>query len=427
MKHLSIIFIICFLFTDPLWSQVSRRTPIVEVVEKVGPAIVNISTQRLADITTSPFPNDPFLEFFGRFQPRQYETTSLGSGIIIDKQGFIVTNFHVIQRATKIVVAVQEQDYKAEVVASSREDDIALLKIDVAHNLPTVALGKPGDILTGETVVALGNPFGLNNSVTTGVVSAKDRSLSLDNNKVFTDFIQTDAAINPGNSGGALVNIHGELIGMNTAIHSKGQGLGFAIPIKRMLRVLGEITNHQKIKGFWLGIELKEIIRAKKIQVKISKVHPNSPGQQMGLQVGDVIVSVDSHPVDSRFAFEKALYLKESPSIIRLVIRRKKQTQNIFVPIKPLPKSQAQKNLWTKLGVYLKRQNPYIIVAEVRRGGPASRIGVQKGDRILSLAGYPIYSLDRVQKILQQLRRGNVVSLMIERRGRRLGGSVVID
>jgi len=213
----------------------SRRTPVVIAVEKTAPAVVNISTERTVEV--EPFPlQDPFFrQFFGRFadprmlQPMYQKQTSLGSGFIVSQNGLVLTNRHVLQQRAKITVQLaDERTFSAKMVAASDKPDLALLKINSKQPLPVVTLGASSDLMIGESTIAIGNPFGLSHTVTVGVVSALHRQLK---DTDYSDVIQTDAAINPGNSGGPLLNIDGQVIGINTAIYAEGQGIGFAIPV----------------------------------------------------------------------------------------------------------------------------------------------------------------------------------------------------
>jgi len=225
--------------TDP-----ARQSLVVDAVAKLSPAVVNISASQLV-MQQSPFRSqndDPlFDQFFRDFfdaRPRQSTRTSLGSGFIVDTDGTILTNSHVILRGSKVrVTLVDGREFDAKLVGADADSDLAVLRIQAGQRLPTVTLGSSRDLLIGETVIAIGNPFGLSHTVTTGVVSAVGRSLHGEE-RTYTDFVQTDAAINPGNSGGPLTNIRGDVIGINAAIYGKGQGLGFAIPIDRAKRVL---------------------------------------------------------------------------------------------------------------------------------------------------------------------------------------------
>ena len=236
-KHISLsflltIFLICLLIPAPSLTRAapinethpSRETPVVLTVKKVGPAVVNISTERVMKERINPF-GDPFLDrffgdFFNVFPERSFKQESLGSGVIIDPEGYILTNEHVILKTSQIHVTLADRrEFEAKLIGADPKSDLAVIKIDAKETLPFVKMGTSDDLMIGETVIAIGNPFGLSHTVTTGVISALNRSVRIKDDRVYKDFIQTDASINPGNSGGPLMNIQGDLIGINTAIY----------------------------------------------------------------------------------------------------------------------------------------------------------------------------------------------------------------
>src|SRR5881409_3037402 len=246
-------------------SDPERRSLVVQAVEKASPAVVNVSTEQVVERRASPFPfpQDPFFEeFFRDFvdpRPRRFKTTSLGSGVIVAADGTIVTNVHVIQRASRIqVTLIDQREFDAKLVGADADADIAVLRIKAGGDLPHIPFGTSADLMIGETVIAIGNPFGLSHTVTTGVVSAVGRSLR-DEDRTYTDFIQTDASINPGNSGGPLLNIKGELVGIDTAIYGKAQGIGFAIPVDRARRVMKDLVSYGEVRRVWVGLAVQDL------------------------------------------------------------------------------------------------------------------------------------------------------------------------
>src|SRR5436190_364291 len=241
-------------------SDPARRSLVVEAVEKASPAVVNVSTEQIVEQRRSPFPfpQDPFFEeFFRDFadpRPRRFKTTSLGSGVIVAADGTIMTNVHVIERASRIHVTLADQrELDATLVGADADADIAIVRVKAGGDLPHIPFGSSAELMIGESVIAIGNPFGLSHTVTTGVVSAVGRSLR-DEDRTYTDFIQTDASINPGNSGGPLLDIKGELIGINTAIYGKAQGIGFAIPVDRAQRVMKDLVSYGEVRHAWVGL-----------------------------------------------------------------------------------------------------------------------------------------------------------------------------
>lgn len=405
---------------------ISRRTPVVDVAERVGPAIVNISTERLVEAPSSPF-DDFFNDFFGRYQPPVYKARSLGSGVIIDPQGFIITNEHVIRRASKITAGLADKRaFTATVLASDTKNDLALLKIESDEPLPSARWGNSSDILIGETVIALGNPFGLQNTVTSGVVSATNRSISLDKKEQFDDFIQTDAAINPGNSGGALLNIYGQLIGINTAIASQGQGLGFAIPVKRVRQAIGRLLDYQKLKRILLGVELEETdTEGLSWKVQVTSTIPNSSAAKAGIRAGDVVVGVDTTPIECLFDFNKAIYLKNVNDTVTVRVRTEDKTRTVSLRLapRPLPVSLSMR----KLGIAVIEGVAGVLVEGVRPNSSAERVGMQVGDMVVALGGYAVRTVQEFEFLVQHLTPGTTVSIVITRDGRRLGGNLVIE
>ncbi len=253
---------VLFLLLSPVYpSDDIRETPVVKAVRKVSPAIVNISTERVITVR-----EDPFFGFHrGSFddypvRTRKYKTSSLGSGVLIDKDGYIVTNDHVVSKALRIIVTLSDGvEFEGKLISTYPQKDLAVVKIKAPKSFSYIDLGKSHDLMIGETVIAVGNPYGLGNTVTTGVLSAKDRFIEAEGRVVFDNFLQTDAAINPGNSGGALLNIRGELIGINTAIFARAEGIGFAIPVDTVKEVLEVLLDPRKLKKTWFGAEYETI------------------------------------------------------------------------------------------------------------------------------------------------------------------------
>src|SRR2546425_8997037 len=300
-------------------SDPARRSLVVEAVEKASPAVVNVSTEQIVEQRRSPFPfpQDPFFEeFFRDFvdpRPRRFKTTSLGSGVIVAADGTIMTNVHVIERASRVRVTLNDQrEFDATLVGADADADIAVLRVKAVGDLPHIPFGTSADLMIGETVIAIGNPFGLSHTVTTGVVSAVGRSVHGED-RTYTDFIQTDASINPGNSGGPLLDVKGELIGINTAIYGKAQGIGFAIPVDRARRVMKDLVSYGEVHHAWVGLtvqdlspELAQHFGARK-GVVVAEVEPKSPAAAGGLAQGDVVTGVDGRDVRSRDEFEDRL------------------------------------------------------------------------------------------------------------------------
>ncbi len=297
----------------------TRRTEIVEVVEKVSPAVVNIAAQQTVRRNRSVF--DDF--FFGQ---DSRPAKSLGSGVIIDPKGIIVTNDHVISGASKIIATTKDgKELECDVVGSDADNDLAVLKARGAvSNLPTLRVGSSADLMIGETVVAIGNPFGLSNTVTAGVLSALGRSVPGENQRVYSDFLQIDAPINPGNSGGPVVNIQGEMIGVATAIIGGAQGIGFAIPADRANRIVSDLVRFGSVQAVWIGVHGRTISGRDEERprgFRVRSVDPGSPAEKAGVRPGDQIVSIDDKPLDSQEAFETVLSTRGPGRPMKMVLK----------------------------------------------------------------------------------------------------------
>jgi serine protease Do len=277
-----------------------------DIVRHEKPAVVNISTTQKGSQGEIPLPGDhPSLgDFFGNTLPKEFRGQSLGSGFIIKKDGIILTNNHVIEKADKIIVRLSdEREFEAKVIGRDERTDLALIKINDSQNLPVVRLGDSDRLDVGEWVIAIGNPFGLEQTVTVGIVSAKGRAIGTG---PFDDYIQTDASINPGNSGGPLFNTNGEVVGINTAINPSGQGIGFAIPINQVKKLVDQLEKYGKISRGWLGVMIQELnddlARSFHLNNKngalISDVFENSPAAKAGLERGDVIIEFDGKKIN---------------------------------------------------------------------------------------------------------------------------------
>ncbi|MFN4131615.1 MAG: DegQ family serine endoprotease [Caldimicrobium sp.] len=314
------------------------------VAERSAPAVVYIETERVVSSPPHSFPFDFFGdEFFRRFfSPPKYRERGAGTGFIISKDGYIVTNNHVIEKAQKITVKLLDgRIFQGKVVGSDPFSDVAVIKVE-AQNLPTLPLGNSDMIRVGEWVIAIGNPFGLTHTVTVGVISAKGRSgIGITD---IEDYIQTDAAINPGNSGGPLLNLKGEVIGMNTAIFSRSggyMGIGFAIPINIVKAVVEQIKTHGKVERGWLGVIIQDLTPslAKELGIKVSEgvliteVVPDSPAAKAGLKEKDVILSINGKPVKNASELRSQVLLLKPGTKAELEILRGNEKKKISVVI----------------------------------------------------------------------------------------------
>ena len=396
----------------------SRRTPLVAAVERIGPSVVNISAERIVRRRGDPL--ESFL-WFGtpRGRERGTRTESLGSGVVIDPSGIVITNEHVVQGASRIVVSMSDgRELVAEVKGADADNDIAVLTVK-AKNLRAAKLGKTSDLLIGETVLAVGNPFGLSNTVTSGIVSAVQRTVQGETGRTYTDFIQTDAAINPGNSGGALANIQGELIGVNTAIVGGANTIGFAIPVERVRRIVGDLLSFGEVAPVWTGLRGTTVLeddrpsaRGKGLRVK--SVWPGSPAAEAGLEKGDVVLAVDGRRVDSRDDFETAMTALGPGKSVAVEIRRNGRERAVRLTTARAPKDLGLTILRRELGLSLRADRSGTVVTSVAPRLPADRKGIERGDRIVSVNNQNVASLDDLSRAVEaNFSRGNLVLVVV--------------
>jgi len=399
-------------------SQAARRTPVVTVAEKVSPAVVNVSAESVVrDV-------DPFFGSF--FGPSERRTQSLGSGLIVDANGIVVTNAHVIEGASRIVVTTLDgRELDADVLGSDRDADLAVLKMK-ARGLPAVPLGRSTDLMIGETVIAIGNPFGLSHTVTSGVLSALGRTVPSDRGeRVFTDFLQTDASINPGNSGGPLVNILGEVVGINTAIIQGANGIGFAIPADRARRVVDDLLRYGELRALWTGARLltvdAELAQRSELPVRrgamVFKIYPDSPAVAAGLHEKDVIVAVNGHPVTAQEDVATAIYTAPAGTALELDVRRGDKTVKVSLKAVTPPQGLGRELLERNVGLRVEEANGSLVIRRVADGSLAERKGLRPGDLILGANGQEIKKLDDLgREVLRGLDRGGL--LLAVQRGR---------
>ena len=395
-----------------------RRTPVVEVVERVAPAVVNIAAESIVREV------DPF---FGQlFGGRARKTQALGSGLIIAANGLVVTNAHVIEGASRIVVGTLDgRELEADVLGSDRDADLALLKVK-AQNLPAIPLGRSADLLMGETVVAIGNPFGLANTVTTGVLSARGRAVPGDRGDVtYTDFLQTDASINPGNSGGPLVNLAGQVIGINSAIVRGASGIGFAIPADRAQRVVDDLVRYGSLQPLWTGLRLlsldaetaREAGLALSRGAYVERVYEDSPAARAGLRAGDVIVALAGRPILGREDLTTAIYSAPPLTPLPLEVRRGDRTQAVQLVAQRPPQGLGLAVLGRALGLTVEADRRGLVVARVARGSAADRKGLEAGDRVLAANGQEVADGEALgREVLRGVDRGGL--LLVIQRGR---------
>ncbi|EPZ16083.1 hypothetical protein M622_02610 [Thauera terpenica 58Eu] len=422
------------------------------IVEKYGPAVVNISVEGTVKSAAapgqSPFaqidPDDPFSDFLRRFGPQfqvppgEQTKRGQGSGFIVSADGIILTNAHVVEGADQVSVKLTDKrEFKATVLGVDKPTDIAVLKIE-ATNLPIVPLGDPAQTEVGDWVLAIGSPFGFENSVTAGIVSAKSRSLP---DEGYVPFLQTDVAINPGNSGGPLLNMRGEVIGINSQIFSRSggyQGLSFAIPINVAAQVKDQLLAHGKVTRGRLGVVIQEVNQAlaesfgldRAQGALVSRVEDASPAAAAGLEVGDVILKFNGQPVSASAELPAKVAAIAPGTKARLEVWHKGEVRTLDVIVGELPQAQpagdnklaADKG---RLGVAVRALDPReeqeaetkgLLVLE--SSGPAAHAGIRAGDVILSVNGKPVQSVDALHKLIDAA--GKRVALLIQRNDARI-------
>ncbi|MBQ4132322.1 MAG: trypsin-like peptidase domain-containing protein [Desulfovibrionaceae bacterium] len=383
-----------------------RKGAVVRAVEKAAPAVVNIVTTKQTSV--SPFQgmfNDPFFNDFFRqhFGEQQRHTSSLGSGVIVDgRKGLVITNAHVIAGASEISVRLQDgRTFNAELVGSGPDFDLAVLRIPGSRNLPEADLGDSDKIMPGETVIAIGNPYGFSHTITTGVVSALGRSLNT-RSSYFSDLIQTDAAINPGNSGGPLINLSGRVIGINSAMLAKAEGIGFAIPSKKILEVADELVYQGSVSPVWLGVFGQDIDPglasylglADLSGFLVTQFADNSPARRAGLKAGDVILKLNDREVKNRRYYQLILRSLTQNSRVRAEVWRDGKIWHMeFTPALFTPKI-AENLAYSRWGLKIRLQNNELLVSAVRPGSPAARTGMEKGDILRAVSGQEMRSMD---------------------------------
>jgi len=417
------------------FAAVERENAVVRAVRKISPAVVNIGTEAPVQSENNPFADDPLFNWFFRdfYEPRQKRRTiqrqSLGSGVIIDgNRGFILTNNHVIAQAGRITVTLNdEREFEAQVVGADQDSDLAILRIDSKSPLPAVEMGDSGDLMIGEDVIAIGNPFGFSHTVTRGVISALNRSIRAEDT-TYHDFIQTDASINPGNSGGPLLNINGDLIGINTAIYARAQGIGFAIPINKARRVVSDLIQYGEVSEIWLGVTVQEVSESVAQYlgvppyqgVLVRKVDPDSPAQKAGIREGDVLTAIGGIQMHSVADFNAALRGYSSGETARVILLRQGKTQKCDIRVAAFPQDRAAEMAFALLGVQVRdtQDGSGVAIARVQPQSFLAQVGVRPGDVILQIDETPTQRVaDFERAAIRYRNKGSVVILL--QRGKR--------
>jgi serine protease Do len=427
----------------------SRHNAIVQAAQKVGPAVVSISVVQVRVVREQPFFSPFGDEFWERFfRPREYQQKvyGIGSGVIINPDGYVLTNAHVVAGADQLKVTLTSgQEYEGKVLGLDEASDLAVVKID-AQNLPSAVLGNSDDLIIGEWAIAIGNPFGYllddpNPTVTVGVVSAVNRDIKRERGQVqiYRKMIQTDAAINPGNSGGPLVNAFGDVIGINSFIFTTSQGsegIGFAIPINRAKILLSDLIEHGRIVPAWIGLRVQEMnpILAQSLNLEkaegviVSDVEKDSPAQKAGLRRKDVIVEADGQKMRNLSDWEDLAYFAREKQKLEISFLRDGKTISTQLVPEPLP-AQTSGTSKDRLGVTVAAINSAIayqlgtndrrgvVIAGVDDGGAAYQAGLQVGDIIRQINDQRVDDADDYENLLKRVKEKDRLVLLVERQG----------
>jgi serine protease Do len=391
-----------------------RQTPIVEAVRRCRDAVVNIHSERTV--------RGASLEDLFALSPAQSRVNGMGTGLVIDPRGYIITNQHVVDEVNSLRIRLADgTSAPARVLGRDTESDLALIKIDVSHPLPTIPLGTSSDLMVGEPAIAIGNAYGYEHTVTVGHVSAIGRDVTLNKEMAYKQLIQTDAAINPGNSGGPLVNVYGELIGVNVAIRAGAQNIGFAIPVDTMIRVAAALMANQSRRGGAPahGLTVRDEVRgshdntdAPLRQVVIDRVEQNGPGDKAALRRGDVLLRVGDVPVSSSLDLERALLDRAPGEHVAVVVHRAGGEQRAELVLAARAVQPISDVVWRKLGLRLQTVSTEAVtrvngqlhggmaVMEVRPDSAAAKAGLQRGDILVGLHQWEMLSMDNVLFVL---------------------------
>lgn len=400
----------------------SRRSPVVQVVEQVSPAVVYVGTVQVVERS---FRSRSLFDdmFYGPSEERR-AVEGLGSGVIVDASGIVITNDHVIRGASEVhVVLADGRQLDAEVIGADADADLAVLKIIGKGPFPTAKLGTSSDLMIGETTIAIGSPLGLKKTVTVGVVSALGRTIR-NEGRTFNDFIQTDASINPGNSGGPLLNIDGEIIGINSAIIASAQNIGFAIPADKVRRIVTELTQFGKVRPAWVGIDVQALTPELGRQLGwdrtygavVTNVEAGSPAEKAALQRGDIVTQVGTTQVEDADDFQSRVRGFTAKSPIRLqLFRGGGVLETVITPVE-FPAELVDSTVWERLGVRLKPMaNVGMVIGAVRPGSVSAQVGLRAGDVIRKVNNRAVLNANEYREAVIQARGTRSVLLLVVR------------
>jgi len=382
-----------------------RETPIVRAIRSARPAVVNIRGEKSL-ITTAGNSTRPDA---GR------RVNGMGTGVVIDERGYIITNHHVVDGVREIEVTLHDGTrYIGKLVARDPKTDLAIIKINPDQPLQVIQIGTSADLMPGESVIALGNAYGYEHTATRGIISALHRAVQVSDSQYYDDLIQTDASINPGNSGGPLLNINGEMIGVNVAVRAGAQGIGFAIPVDRVVEAAAELLAQINDQKLYYGVRFRSTPPTGPLTV--SEVDPNSPAAAAGLQPGDVITEVANRKVRNALDFQRALLEKSADDVLPVVVTRNGEgNQQLMLTLSKPKTATLDDEIWMMLGLRLepipeetfrqKFQTRYrggLLITEVRSGSPAAAQGLRPGDVLVGMHLWETISLDNVEYIIHR-------------------------
>jgi len=423
-------------------STFDRRTPVVKVYQDTHKAVVNIAGERL--VSSSPWPGYVWPDIFDFGGPRyQRQVAVLGSGMVVHEDGYVITNAHVIKGSKKIkVVFSDSSEYPAEIISGDESKDLAVLKIPVNKKLPFIRLGRSNDLMIGETVVAIGNPYGYANTVTSGVVSAVGRDIQIAEDFWLRGLIQTDAPINPGNSGGPLLNINGELIGVNTAVRAEAENIGFAIPVDTLVDNLSHMLMPEKLRRVRLGLVVGGMKKIGDFSgLVVDSVNKASPAEKQGISAGDLVLEIDGRKLTSVIDFYVKMMDKEIGEPIRVnyvkssSIPLRSRTVKLTMQPRPLPDGRELVKDFFQMEVSVLTDRvarkfgfqsayPILIVTRIERGGIAEKTGLKAGDLILQINNATVRNVRELSLEMEKINEGDTVDVQIMRIGVGIFGQV---
>ncbi len=395
---------VCCLLTHDGWASSLRRSAIVRAVQGARPSVVNIHGRKTVPV-----------EYDSRSSEASSQVNGMGTGIVIDQRGYIITNYHVVEGVASIRVTMADGSTAvAQLVANDPKTDLAIIKIPTEAPLPVINLGTSEDLMPGETVVAVGNAYGYENTVTQGIISALHRTVQVSDYQKYMDLIQTDASINPGNSGGPLLNIDGDMIGINVAVRVGAQGIGFAIPINEALEVAANLMSAERLAAVTHGAKLRTEYDTQESHVVVDSVRTGTPADKAGLRGGDVLLAISDQPLMRRLDFERALLDCQVGEEVPLEINRGGSVMQVSLVLTEGAglTSVATDDAWDQVGLrlspvatstfrkYNTRYRGGLKVVAVRPGSPAAEHGIRRGDILVGMHKWETISLDNIAYIL---------------------------